>query len=207
MKRNNDSASSRHSEIVNMVFNGNIAHTGIDLPKKTEVKETRQDKYYVKESDDQANQFLFYNHGNNTWKLVKKEEYVKEMGDITHSQTPTQKQVERMSGFETSDQNAIVKKVLGKNAEIGEEYDPYRKKYPNVNDLKKAKELGSSFKAGYPATYLKSQREPIYRTQRAAQERELERLIATSLLNKEQAMRILRKKYAKKNMKFLPSKY
>ena len=69
----------------------------------------------------------------------------------------------------------------------------------------KARRLGSAYKPGYPQTYLKSQRRPIFRKQKAAQLRELERLMITRELTKDQAMDILRRKYAKKEMRFLPT--
>lgn len=72
-------------------------------------------------------------------------------------------------------------------------------------DLRKAKRLGSAFKPGYPQTYLKGQRRPVFRKQRAAQQRELDRLMVTKGLTKGQAMDILQKKYRKKGMRFLPT--
>jgi hypothetical protein len=71
-------------------------------------------------------------------------------------------------------------------------------------DKKKARELGAAFKPGYPQTYLKSQRRPIYRRQRASQQKELDRLVACRDLTKEQAINILRNKYRKVGMRFLP---
>jgi hypothetical protein len=71
-------------------------------------------------------------------------------------------------------------------------------------DKKKARALGAAFKPGYPQTYLKSQRRPIYRTQRASQQKELERLVVCRDLTKAQAMKILRGKYRKVGMRFLP---
>ena len=71
-------------------------------------------------------------------------------------------------------------------------------------DKKKARELGAAFKPGYPQTYLKSQRRPIYRTQRASQQRELDRLMTCRGLTKMQSMHILREKYKKVGMRFLP---
>ena len=73
-----------------------------------------------------------------------------------------------------------------------------------MDRMEKAIELGAAFKPGYPTTYLKSQRRPIYRKQRAAQKRELDRLMTCRNLTKEQSMKILRKKYSKVGMRFLP---
>ena len=68
----------------------------------------------------------------------------------------------------------------------------------------KARRLGAAFKPGYPQTYLKSQRRPIYRRRRASQQKELDRLMTCKDLTKEQAMHILREKYKKAGMRFLP---
>jgi hypothetical protein len=55
----------------------------------------------------------------------------------------------------------------------------------------------------YPATYLKSQKKPIYRTQYAAQERELFRFMLVTGLPKGESIAILTNKYKKVGMKFL----
>lgn len=67
-----------------------------------------------------------------------------------------------------------------------------------------AKKLGAAFKKGYPATYTKSQTKPIFRKSRREQKKELMRLFYTTGLEMGQCMSILRRKYAKKKMKFLP---
>jgi predicted DNA-binding ArsR family transcriptional regulator len=80
-----------------------------------------------------------------------------------------------------------------------------KRRWLKYNNFRRAKKLGASFKKGYPSTYTKSQTKPVYRTQKAAQQRELDRLVAASNMNEYQAKAILERKYAKKDMEFLPN--
>ena len=73
-------------------------------------------------------------------------------------------------------------------------------------DVERAKKLGAAYKPGFPETCLKSQTRPIFRTQVAAQKRELGRFVATTGVSFGQAMSVLRKKYDKAGMGFLPRK-
>ena len=73
-------------------------------------------------------------------------------------------------------------------------------------DKKKAKELGAAYKKGYPRTYLKHQRSPIYRWSRKAQKKELDRLMAASGVPRPMAITILKKKYHRVGIDFLINK-
>jgi hypothetical protein len=107
--RRNDSAACTHSELIRTNFE--VASEGIDLPPDTEIKETRQDKYYIQEKDKEAEQFIFYNHRTKQYKLVQKKDYLDEMGKLDHTHTPTQKQVDRMDGYESKDPAKIKRKI------------------------------------------------------------------------------------------------
>lgn len=107
--RKNDSASSNHSDLMKEIF-GDVASEGVDLPQSgTEIKETRQDKYWLSSKDSEAKQFLFYNHGTQEFKLVKKNDYQQVMGELDHDQTPTQNQINSMKGKKTKNQENILK--------------------------------------------------------------------------------------------------
>ena len=71
---------------------------------------------------------------------------------------------------------------------------------------KKAREYGAAYKEGYPVTYTRSQTAPVYRKQRAAQERELRRLVYATGMPWGAAISRLRRKYDKAGIEFLPPK-
>jgi hypothetical protein len=66
----------------------------------------------------------------------------------------------------------------------------------------KARKLGAAFKKGYPPTYMKTQTAPIYRTSRAAQEKEILRLQATRGIPYGLAYGLIKKKYTNKKVPF-----
>jgi hypothetical protein len=67
---------------------------------------------------------------------------------------------------------------------------------------RKAKQLGATYRKGYPDTYLKGQKEPRYRKSMQAQKKELDRLTASSGMPRNMALGILRKKYLKVGKEF-----
>lgn len=108
--RQNDSAACNHSDLIKSNFN--VKSEGIDLPdSNTEIKETRQDKYYIQEKDREADQFLFYNHRTQEYKIVKRNDYENVMGKLDHTQTPTQNQVDHMHGYNTKDPARIKNRI------------------------------------------------------------------------------------------------
>ena len=114
-KRTNDSASCNHSDLLKAMFNGEIAEERIDLPKyQTEIKETRQNKYYLRPKDQEAKHFLFYNHETQEFKLVDRKDYETIMGKIDHTHTPTQAEVDRMTGIKTRSQKKILAEINDK---------------------------------------------------------------------------------------------
>jgi len=110
--RKNDTAACNHSDLLNEVFENKIQEDGVDLPESnTELKETRQNKYWVSPKDAAADQIVFYNHDTEQFKDVKMDDYEEIMGPLDHIQTPTENQVQQMTGFETKSHQAIRKYV------------------------------------------------------------------------------------------------
>jgi len=111
-REGDESATCNHSRFMRESIDQEIAPEGIDLTDQNiEIKETSQNKYSVKEKDRKAKHFLFYNHDNEQYKLVSRQEYEKVMGRLDRTQTPTKNQINSMKGIETKSQDQINKKI------------------------------------------------------------------------------------------------
>ena len=111
-REGDESAACNHSRFMREAINEEISPEGIDLPnQKIEIKETRQDKYSVKQKDREAKHFLFYNHDNERYKLVSRQEYEKVIRTLDRTHTPTENQVRKMKGYKTKSQTDINKKI------------------------------------------------------------------------------------------------